>query len=188
MDKFEQYISENRLRIDTGELGKEEWDKIASTFRRLDSQKRKRHFFAAAIVMLFIALGTLLYLAFPKQTSSMERTAILDGVATYYKEAEISSIKLIDGEEEAIRQQSIPVEYKDMFTDFLKQLQIIDKQYDIYKTEISEHGYSQEIIQQVIYNYQMKLSVLQMLQSEIIKINSRTKNMENENRKIQLHI
>ena len=188
MDKFEQYIRENRLRLDTGELEKEEWDKIAGTFRQYDSQKKKRHFFAAAIIITFTALGTLLYLTLSKQTNSTERTAILDGVENYYKEAESSSIKLIDGEEEAIRKQSIPAEYKDMFTGFLKQLQIIDKQYDIYKTEISEHGYSQELIQQVIYNYQMKLSVLQMLQSEIIKINSRTKNKENENRKIQLHI
>jgi hypothetical protein len=188
MDKFEQYIRENRLRLDTGELEKEEWDKIAGTFRKYNSRKRQRHFFAAAIIITFAGLGTLLYLTHPGQTNNMKRTAILDGVENYYKEAETSSIKLIDGEEEAIRKQSIPVEYKDMFTDFLKQLQLIDKQYDIYKTQISEHGYSQELIQQVIYNYQMKLSVLQMLQSEIIKINSRTKNKENENRKIQLHI
>jgi hypothetical protein len=187
MDKFEQFIKENRLRLDTGELENRGWLRIAETFRLHDRRRRLRHFYAAAVVIAFAAIGSLIYQAVSKQQGG-DKTAVLDGVANYYRQEEISSIKLINGVEDAIRKQTIPVEYKEMFTGFLKQIEIIDKQYEIYKTEISEHGYSQEIIQQVIYNYQMKLSVLQMLQFEINKINSRTKNKENENTKIQLHI
>jgi hypothetical protein len=75
-----------------------------------------------------------------------------------------------------------------MFNDFTQQLQIIDKQYDIYKAQVEQHGYSEEIIQQIIYNYQLKLSVLHMLQSEINKINNLSKHEKHEYKKIQLSI
>jgi hypothetical protein len=188
MDKFEQYFKENRLRLDTGELENREWERIEESFSCYNRRRNLRQFYAAAIILTFIAVGTLIWVTQLKQLAGSDRTAVLNGVANYYMQEEISSINLINGAEDAIRKQSIPVEFEEMFTGFIKQLDVIDKQYEIYKTEISEHGYNQEIIQQVIYNYQMKLSVLQMLHSEINKINSRTKNNENENRKIKLHI
>ena len=84
---------------------------------------------------IFITLGTLLYLPWSKHTDNTRETAVLEGIATYYKDEEISTIKLINGTEDEIRKQSIPAEYEDMFKDFIKQLQIIDKQYDIYKNK-----------------------------------------------------
>lgn len=185
MDKFEQFFKENRLRLDSADFENSGWERIATTYKQYNRRKMLRQFYIAASMIAIITLGTLLYLTQSKQNDVSGRTAVLDGVASYYKDEEITTIKLINGTEDEIRKQSIPVEYEDMFKDFIKQLQLIDKQYDIYKTSIAEYGYSQELIQQVIYNYQLKLSVLQMLQSEIDKINRLTKNIKNENKKIQ---
>jgi len=188
MDKFEEYIRENRLLLDSEEFGNEEWDKIAATFDRYNRRMRLRKFYSAAIFISVISIGMLIYVNHLKQSEKSAKTEVFREVATYYKEQEISAIKLINGTEEEIRKQSIPVEYEDMFRDFTKQLQIIDNQYEMYKKEIADHGYNQELIQQVIYNYQLKLSVLQMLQNEINKINNLTKNHKNESKKTRIHI
>lgn len=188
MDKFEKYIRENRLRLDSEEFENEEWEKIAKIFDKYNRRMRLRKFYSAAIFISVISVGTLIYVNHLKQTEKSSQTEVFQEVATYYKEQEISTIKLINGTEEEIRKQSIPVEYEDMFRDFTKQLQLIDKQYEIYKNEIAEHGYNQELIQQIIYNYQLKLSVLQMLQSEIDKINNLTKSNSNGNKKTSIHI
>jgi hypothetical protein len=87
---------------------------------------------------------------------------------------------------DSIRSQRVPADYSYLFKDFMVQLDLIDKQYDIYKRELEKHGYNEEVIQQVIYNYQLKLSVLHSLQSEIAKINNLPKKEENENKKIRL--
>jgi len=188
MDKFEKYITENRLRLDSEEFENEGWERISGTFGRYNRRMRLRRFYSAAIFISVISVGMLIYVNHLKQTVKSSKTEDLQEVATYYKEQEISTIKLINGTEEEIRQQSIPAEYENMFRDFTKQLQLIDKQYEIYKNEIAEHGYNQELIQQIIYNYQLKLSVLQMLQSEIDKINNLTKSNSDGNKKTSIHI
>jgi hypothetical protein len=188
MDKFEQYIKENRLRLDTEDYANSEWEGIALSFKQYNRRKTFKRLYAAATLLVLITFGSVFFLRPSKPEDVVMKTTVLNGVATYYQDEENSAIKLINGAENEIRKQSIPVEYEGMFSDFIIQLGIIDKQYDLYKTTINEHGYSQELIQQVIYNYQLKLSVLQMLQSEIDKINKLTKNKRNENKKIQLHI
>jgi hypothetical protein len=188
MDKFEKYIRENRLRLDSEEYENEGWDRISGTFDKYNRRMRLRKFYSAAIFISVISVGMLIYVNHQKQTEKLSGTEVFREVATYYKEQEISAIKLINGTEDEIRNLSIPVEYEDMFRDFTKQLQIIDNQYEMYKKEIADHGYNQELIQQVIYNYQLKLSVLQMLQNEINKINNLTKNNRNESKKTRIHI
>jgi hypothetical protein len=101
---------------------------------------------------------------------------------------ETSYLQLIGLTEEKVREQRIPEAYKSLFSNFTRQLHIIDQQYNLYKTEIEKHGYTDELIQQVIYNYELKLSVLQMLQTEINKINNLSKNDKNENKHIQIEI
>ena len=188
MDKFEKFIKENRMRIDTGNLDDSQWEKIAESFSQYNRRKNYWRLSIAAGIIVILTLGTLLFRPSLKQNEVPVRTSVLDGVSTFYRDEEISSIKLINGVENELRKQKIPVEYEDMFRDFTNQLQIIDKQYEIYKTEIEKNGYTHELIQQVIYNYQLKLSVLQMFQNEIDKINNLTKDRKDGNKKIQFNI
>jgi len=88
----------------------------------------------------------------------------------------------------SIRTQSIPVDYAHLFQDFTTQLDILDKQYELYRVELGKNGTTKELTQQIIYNYQLKISVLQKLQSEISKINTLIKNEKNDFKKIQLNI
>jgi hypothetical protein len=188
MNKFENYIRENRLRLDSEELGNDAWKRIEQSFITYNRHVRLRRLYAAAAVLILLTVSTFFYLNHSGHSGNSERIAVLEGAANYYRQEELSNIRLISGTEEEIRKESIPSEYEDMFKDFTKQLQIIDKQYQLYKTEIAAHGYSPELIQQVIFNYQLKLSVLQMFQAEIDKINNLTKNNYNGNKKTRIHI
>jgi hypothetical protein len=55
-----------------------------------------------------------------------------------------------------LRKKKVPKENAALFNEFIKQLEVIDKQYELYKQEIEKTGYNDELIQQVIYNYQFK--------------------------------
>lgn len=188
MDKFEQFFRENRLRLDTEDLDSSYSGKIAHMFNMHNRKRVFRQLYAVASIAAIVVLSTLLYLAHNGQHPAEQQPGIFGEIATDLVKEEASYIQSINSSMDAIKKQKIPAEYASMFNDFTQQLQIIDKQYDIYKAQVEQHGYSEEIIQQIIYNYQLKLSVLQMLQSEINKINNLSKHEKHEYKKIQLSI
>ena len=182
MDKFERFFKENRLRLDIEDLDNSLKESIVHRFRIHDKKRSFIRMYAAVSTMAIIVLG---YLYF---NQTRQHSGIFNEIATDLVKEETVYIESINNSVNAIKKQKIPVEYESMFEDFIQQLQLIDRQYVVYKAQVEQHGYSEEIIQQIIYNYQLKLNVLQMLQTEINKINNLSKKEKHEYKKIQLDI
>lgn len=188
MDKFEQFFRDNRLGLDTEELDHSFREEM---LKSLGKQKKRRIFrfmYVAASLVAIIALSFLLYQSRYSGTGTGDTEGIFPEILSGLVEQEAGYIRLINSQVDEIRNETIPVEYEGMFQEFIHQLEIIDKQYEMYKNEVVETGYNEELVQQIIYNYQLKLSVLQMFRNEINKINKLTKNKNHEYIRIQFKI
>lgn len=188
MDRFEKYFKENRLRLDTEDLDLICWNNIEDSFKKYKRNSQVRRLYFAAGILLIVSMGAFL-IRNKTQNVISEKLAIgsyaeLSGLA----KQETSFRQVIDIKVNEIKKQSIPVAYKSMFDGFVQQLKLIDQQYNLYLKEVEQHGYTNELVQQIIYNYQLKISVLQMLQNEMDKVNQLSKNEKNENNIIQLQI
>lgn len=188
MDRFEQYLKENRLRLDTEDLEPDCWNAIADSFKQHKRRSTFRKLYVAASIVVVLGLISVIFLNKVNKTEQVVQSTLFPASFYDLSKQETSYLQVINMKVDEIKKQRIPAEYKNLFGDFIQQLQLIDQQYDLYKSQIEQHGYNEELIQQVIYNYQLKLSVLQMLQAEINKINNLSKNDKNENKNIQLNI
>lgn len=188
MEKFEQFFKENRLRLDTENLETKQWDNIRMAIGKHQRKKLFRQLYAAASILIIIGLFTLLWLTNKPEKEINQQVSIFSNISPDLAKQEISYMQLISNKVDTLKRQEVPIESAELFNEFIQQLKLIDKQYELYKIEIEKQGYNEDLIQQIIYNYQLKLSVLQMLQSEIDKINKLTKKQKNEKDKIKLNI
>ncbi len=185
MDNLEKYIKENRLLIDTENLSENFKNRLQEI---IHIQKRKQtlkriYWLAAASLILFSFLWL-------KNKDKYSPTL-------YYNTQEISTkklsqeehyyVRLINQKISGIENENIKKENIIYFNSFILQLKNLDKQYELCQKQIEKQGYTQELIQQTIYIYQLKLNVLQMMQIEINKINNRTKTKSNEKEKIRIY-
>lgn len=185
MDKFEQFFKENRLNLDVEPLSEKFQEKM---FAELQARKKRVHLnswmAAAGIALLFIA-GTIV------NRMNHQNTQLSDTLSDNNQFVQQASLinpyqTEIETSVRLISEQTVPSEYLTLFQDFILQLQIIDKQEVVYKKQIEKYGYSEDMIQQIQYNYELKLLVLQKLQNEIKKINHLTKNSYHEYEKVPL--
>ena len=188
MDNFEKYFKENRLLLDTDNLDSQCWNNIQDTFRNNNRKRWLRRSYVAASLLAIIILSITLYRSQVGQDNVSLQHGIFNEAHADLAKQETDYMQLINSKLNDIKKQKVPEQYKDMFDGFVEQLKIIDKQYDVYKSVVEKHGYNEEIIQQIIFNYQLKLSALQMLQSEMTKINNLSKSDRHDNKKIQLDI
>ena len=191
MDKFEKYLTENRLGLDTEDFDCSSWDSIEGSFKQIRCRKNLRLVLSSSGVAALLVITLWLFVDRNIQNSKNEygvEQGILSAFSGDLAEEEASYIQLVNQSMEAVRQQRFPAEYEYLFSDFLQQIKIIDQQYEIYKTQVEHHGFTPELIQQIIYNYQLKLSVLQMLQSEVSKINNLSKSQKDENSSPKINI
>jgi hypothetical protein len=188
MEKFEHFFKENRLRLDTENLDNESWANIENSLNKLNRRSLFRKMYVAASIIVILGLSFLLLLNQTSTETQIEHASIFSEISPDLAEQEESYIQMVNTRINKIKTEEVPKENAALFNEFIKQLEVIDKQYELYKQEIEKTGYNDELIQQIIYNYQLKLSVLQMLQSEIDKINRLSKKNNNEKRKIKLDI
>jgi len=188
MEKFEQFFKENRLRLDTENLDDASWVNIEDSFSLHKRRRLFRKLYVAASIVVILGLSSVLVFSGKEETKPIEQTSIFTDISSDLAKQEVSYMQLVNAKVDQLKKEKVSKENAALFNEFIKQLEVIDKQYELYKREIEKTGYNDELIQQVIYNYQLKLSVLQMLQSEIDKINRLTKKNKNEKGKIKLDI
>lgn len=188
MEKFEQFFKENRLRLDTENLDDVSWVGIEHSFKEHKRKSLFRKMYVAASIIVILGLSSILVFSGKEKNEPAKQTSIFSEISSDLAEQEASYIQLVNSKIRKLKNEEVPKENAALFSEFIKQLEVIDKQYELYKLEIEKKGYNDELIQQVIYNYQLKLSVLQMLQSEIDKINRLSKKENNEKGKIKLDI
>lgn len=187
MDNLEKLIKEQRTNLDTARLSDEKWAEISGKFHKKQLIPFWKITSVAASFLILVTAGYFIF------TKNLEKSIQSDQLLfTEHQEGGLPDesifVALIKNAEYQVKDQKVPANYKSMFNDFIKQLDVLDQQYELYKKQIMEHGYSEEIVQQVIYHYQLKLSVLEMLQKEIEKINelSKVKNNEKVNLSLKL--
>ena len=188
MEKFEHFFKENRLRLDTENLDNVAWVNIENSFKMNKRRSLFRKMYVAASIIVILGLSLALIFSEKEGSQPAEYTSIFTDISPDLAKQEVSYIKMVNNKVDRIKKQEVPKENVALFNEFIKQLEVVDKQYELYKKEIEITGYNDELIQQIIYNYQLKLSVLQMLQSEIDKINRLSKKNSNEKNKIKLDI
>jgi hypothetical protein len=188
MEKFEQFFKENRLRLDTENLDNASWVNSENSFKEHKRKSMFRRMYMAASIIVILGLSSVIIFSEKEENKPVEQVSIFSEISPDLAKQEVSYIQLVNSQIDKIKEEKVPKENAALFNEFIKQLEVIDKQYELYKQEIEKTGYNDELIQQVIYNYQLKLSVLQMLQSEIDKINRLSKKNKNEKGKIKLDI
>jgi hypothetical protein len=187
MDKFERFFLENRLRLDTEDLDGSFSEKITASISRYKRKRMLSMVYTVLSTAAIVVLVFMLYISRSDRTLS-EKSGLFGKIATDLVKEEATYIQTINYSLSEIKKQKIPSECEPMFREFSQQLQIIDRQYEIYKAQVEKVGYSDEIIQQIMYNYQLKISVLQTLKSEINKINNLTNRKSHESEKIQINL
>lgn len=188
MDNFEKFFIENRLRFDTEDLDASFINKITVSGRQQKRRKTVSRIYAVTSIIAILVLAVLLYLSPNGTTPAGYKSGLFSKIATDLVKEEDSYIKLISFSVSEINKLSIPAECEPIFKEFTQQLQIIDGQYEIYKAQVEKSGYNDEIIQQIVYNYQLKLSVLRSFQSEINKINNLSNLKSHDSEKIQINL
>lgn len=189
MDQFEKYLKENRSNLDTEQLDQEQMLRLQFAINRAKSKRRVIRLSAAAAIAASLIIGVVLING---KTDPVAPTNTVEALFTDHEPDLVAEeegyIHEISTMVNSIREQSVPADYAHLFQDFTTQLDILDKQYELYRTELDKNGTTKELTQQIIYNYQLKITVLQKLQSEISKINTLIKNEKNDFKKIQLNI
>ncbi len=180
MEKFEHFFKENRLRLDNENLDDTTWVNIENSFNEHKRRSLFRKMYVAASILLILGLSSVLIFSGNEENKPVEQASIFTHISSDLAEQEVSYMQMVSAKVDQIKKKEIPKENAALFNEFIKQLRVIDKQYELYKQEIEKTGFNDELIQQVIYNYQLKLSVLQMLQSEIDKINRLSKKNKDE--------
>jgi hypothetical protein len=183
MDKFEQFFKENRLKLDVEPLSETFQEQLAANLKARKKRVQLNYWMAAAgIAFIFLAGSVIFHIN--QQTVQCSETLTNTDIQQasifnpYQSEIETST--------RLINQETIPSEYLTLFQDFVLQLQIIDKQEAVYKRQIEKYGYTEDMLQQIQYNYELKLLVLQKLQHEIKKINHLSKNTDHVYEKITI--
>ncbi len=185
MDKFEQFFKENRLRLDTEDLDESLWNNIQNSFASKKRVNVYRSLYLVASLTLIIGLSIVLF--YSKNDNISIEKPIFSEIDEVLSQEEISFIHLVNSQVEIIENSKIQSENLALLDGFIYQLKTIDKQHDLCRENIEKQGYTNELIQQVIYIYQLKLSVLGMMQTEINKINQHTNIQDYEKENVRIY-
>lgn len=188
-DKLEKFVRENRKEFDSESPNENLWEKISPRISRIEKKKKfDFSFYLKIAAMLVIGIG-LGYYFFPKQNIST--TEVADVKLFYppqFAEMESNFQIALNTQLTQIRNEPILNGDTSYFSAYVNQLKELDDRNEFYKKELLKNGYSENIIQEMIEYYQLKLNVLRKLQKEITKINNRIKNQNNENKPAYLQI
>lgn len=97
-----------------------------------------------------------------------DMTAVLGSFSRNYS-------RLVRLQEKAIRHTPVMAEAPDYFEDFRLMLRQMDNEEILIRKEMKKNGKEEVLLEQLITLYQQKLEVLKALQTEIGKLNGRTK-------------
>ncbi|MDD2631768.1 MAG: hypothetical protein RBR47_10410 [Bacteroidales bacterium] len=177
-DKFENLIKTQTESRTGATLNKEKvWKRVESKLRRKRIRRFAVRLSVAASLLILITGGAWLTVWMQQCDESTNYHAQVSGELA---ETEFYFARLI-----AEKQQQIDAAGfvdKRFFEPFFEELNLLDKQYQDYKTELKTIGYQEELIRAMIDNQHQKLDLLNRLLIEIQKIN----NYENRKKEHQI--
>lgn len=112
-----------------------------------------------------------------KKTVPVQKTATERADLIALQNVENSFKQVINLQRNKVGTIPMYAESADYFTDFKIQIRQLEKDEKAVKAEIAKHGLTDNLMNQLINLYQIKLSTLKQLQIEMNKINNRVKQM-----------
>jgi hypothetical protein len=177
-DKFEIFI---KTQIESHNKTFDEKDKVWKGVERRLHRRRIRRFAirlsVAATLLILITGGVWLAVWIPQSNESAKHYAQVSGELA---ETEFYFARLIEQKQQQI-DAITPVD-KEFFRPFFEEIDLLDKEFLNYKTELKALGCQEELIRAMIDNQHQKLEILNRLLIEIKKINNY------ENRKMEHQI
>jgi len=186
MDNFEKYIRENRLKLDTEDLEPDFKNHLKNSFNKTTKKRMLNYWYLIASVVI-ISLSVLLFMEKNKNNRLNFYRENKNSLATEFNSQEDFYSSAINQQVKIIEKEKINKENLVYFNEFIEQLKTIDNQYKLINKQIKKQGYTEDLIEQLMYIYKLKLSVLQMMQKEIKKINNRTKIKNHEKENIRIY-
>ena len=183
MDRFEQYLKNNKKQFEPKEVDPKIW--LAMENQILRKKNRKVSFYlkaaAATIAMLFGA-----FVVFQNyQTGQVvnEEKIIAEFGLTEYNFTQQVSLK-----KEKLSRATIPQDRLEDFQILLQQLEFMDGQFQDYKAYIEQNGYQEFIGNQILNFYKSKIELLDKIQKEIEKINYYENKQPSNSKKVVIQI
>lgn len=169
---------ENEFDVEVPNIGHQQrfLDKLNNQNKVADVQPSKRHFWkpllsvAASVVIL---LG--LFLGIQTESNAKDLASISPEMA----ETQSFFTATISDELDKLKGETSP-ETKILVDDALKQLELLEAEYDKLKTDLSESGDDQRVIYAMISNFQNRIELLQDVLQKIEEVKQLKQNI-NEN-------
>ena len=176
-DKLEQFIKDNREAFDTYEPNPAIWGKIEKSVHKKTIRLKTVLWRAAAVIIIFGAS-----LVFHRYIDMLDSKKDVSAKIPEIQEAEIYYSGLLSSKLNEIKPmlEEHPGIDKEMKAD----LNELDKMYDDLKKDLKDNVSNQEVIEAMIQNYRLRLSILEDILNEFNKEKKDDKSIKEIQQKI----
>lgn len=186
MNRFEEYLRENKEKLGTIDVDPVLWISIENELLRKNNRGFRLYLRIAASLLILIASASIIKYAFLGTESNPQYS--LSAYSSEYGQMEKDFQKAIYFQTNQVLRLEIPSSSESDFKPLTNELKVLDNQYKMYSDKIEQYGYDEEIGNKVLEYYSLKLELLKKIQLEIIKINNFKKNNKYENNNVNLQL
>lgn len=161
-DKLEDFISENREAFDVYEPNPEMWKKIEKTVNKKTIRLKTVLWRAAAVIVIFGA--SLIFHRYIDMVNDPENSAVN---IPEIQEAEIYYSSMLSSKLDEIK--PILNEHPGLDKEINNELSELDSIYSDLKNDLKDNVANQEVIEAMVQNYRMRLSILEDILNELKK-------------------
>lgn len=159
-DKLEQFISENREAFDLYEPDPQLWKKIEKTTSKKTISIRKVMWRAAAVILIFGAS-----LVFHRYIDILNIAETANHEIPELQEAEIYYSSMVNSKLGELK--PMLEEHPGLDEEIMSDLTELDKMYDELKKDLKDNVSNQEVIEAMMQNYRLRLSILEDILNEL---------------------
>lgn len=182
MKHFEDFIKENREKLDTEKVNPNIWLNIENQYFHQANIKNKKKIKWLVTCSILILLGLICSVIYNQMNS--------DPVKIIHENQFESKnyTQLVDFKTNELKSALIPENRKEDFDLLLKQLEFLDDQYHDYLQYVKKNGYQEFIGSQILDYYKTKVELLNKIQEEIKAIEYYENRNNHKSDKVNLSI
>ena len=184
MDRFEQYLKDNKKKLEPEKVDPKIWLAMENQILRKKNRRVRFYFKAAAAATIAMLITSFLFFHNYQSGPVVNEAAIIAefGLTEYNFTQQVSLKK------EKLSTATIPQDRLEDFQILLQQLEFMDGQFQDYKVYIEQNGYQEFIGDQILNFYKSKIELLDKIQKEIEKINYYENKRPSNSKKVDIQI
>lgn len=159
-DNLEQFISENREDFDLYEPDPQLWKKIEKTTSRKTITLKKVVWRAAAVILIFGA--SMVFHRYIDMLNTLESANV---EIPELQEAEIYYSSMVNSKLGELK--PMLEDHPGLDEEVMTDLSELDKMYDELKNDLKDNVSNQEVIEAMVENYRLRLSILEDILNEL---------------------